>query len=511
MMGKVQKKINLYYKFGRKNKKKILINSIGYLLFVLLGAAPQLLQNAIFAETPVFYEILEEGSLINQYIVAAFMTANVVTIGYFLIRYCIKIPDLVSMAIILGVSIYVSILTGIWWDKTWNNHSFAIIMFSFLAATVGNTSVLVFFPYVSSFKPIYTTSLSVGFGLSGFIALILSLIQNVANVDNLNFSTNTYFYLTSLFIIILSVPYFILGFTSFSDHLKPRKVFSNDSFERDFSLKYDHERDIYEPVIMDEDVYELRKDPLLDPEVATLPSPDGSRININASSITYSVTYFNEEDDEEEEEEEEEEEFLSNISLNLIRSKSRIYTNPNMIKKLIIQALPTQAAMFWVSFMLFFLPGVFPFLSNDDDTTFMILNYEFLILTSIGAGLSGFKVLQFSKYLFIPIIVHTVLFFIVIFPVFSFTYNIISVPNFITITLVGFLTLLSGYNQTLIYLGIQNQVKEKKITVSNVQTLYRFAGLVSQISGMFVVLVNIFIISLNGYHEVSSSSESSTS
>jgi hypothetical protein len=76
-------------------------------------------------------------------------------------------------------------------------------VFAFLAGSVGNTSVLVFFAFASRYRPIYTSALSVGYGLSGAAGFALSLLQNASHPHNLRFSIPVYFGMAVLLVFCL--------------------------------------------------------------------------------------------------------------------------------------------------------------------------------------------------------------------------------------------------------------------------------------------------------------------
>jgi hypothetical protein len=57
-----------------------------YAAFVLLGVAPQLVQNMIFSEAPLMASYLPEGKALQAHIIAAFMVANAITFLYLLLQ-----------------------------------------------------------------------------------------------------------------------------------------------------------------------------------------------------------------------------------------------------------------------------------------------------------------------------------------------------------------------------------------------------------------------------------------
>lgn len=63
-----------------------------YAAFVLLGVAPQFLQNMLFSEAPLMASILPEGIAIQAHIVAGFMIANVISLLYLVLQLVKSIP-----------------------------------------------------------------------------------------------------------------------------------------------------------------------------------------------------------------------------------------------------------------------------------------------------------------------------------------------------------------------------------------------------------------------------------
>ena len=111
--------------------------------------------------------------------------------------------DVISISVILCVSLYLSILTALFWQTNYKDWSYGLLLLSFLAAGFGNTSVMVFFSYASEKNlPFFKTSMTIGYckdfdidwfsdtflAVSGLIALFLGLSQNVEHSNHLNFT-----------------------------------------------------------------------------------------------------------------------------------------------------------------------------------------------------------------------------------------------------------------------------------------------------------------------------------
>ncbi|PRP80268.1 hypothetical protein PROFUN_12735 [Planoprotostelium fungivorum] len=156
---------------------------LGYLCFVMLGIAPQLIQNALFSETAVLKSIVPEEKEISAYIVTAFMVANIFCLIYLCIQRYRPITDTFFVYIIMLGNLALCPIIIFLWKKTfflerWGNVSWILILCSFLAGSFGNTATLVFFAFSSYYHSIFTTALSVGFGVGGAITTIMALVQD---------------------------------------------------------------------------------------------------------------------------------------------------------------------------------------------------------------------------------------------------------------------------------------------------------------------------------------------
>jgi riboflavin transporter 2 len=69
-----------------------------------------------------------------------------------------------------------------------------MLVLTHVGGLVSATSSVVFYPYVATFPPIYTSALSTGEGLSGSIAALLGIVQRPYDENAMRFSV-TVFYL----------------------------------------------------------------------------------------------------------------------------------------------------------------------------------------------------------------------------------------------------------------------------------------------------------------------------
>lgn len=179
------------------------------MFFILIGIAPQLVQNAIFAETAVFRLYLAEGDNIYFYILAAFVLAHVISFIFVLCPGLTVASTFFGHLIFMGNLILAIVLSFLWDSQSPNKFagltSTSLFLCALFAGICGNTSANVLYPFASKFHPILLTALSAGYGLSGVIVSTLVIAQQSDTTD-LVFSVKTYFIVV---ISLASVCYFI--------------------------------------------------------------------------------------------------------------------------------------------------------------------------------------------------------------------------------------------------------------------------------------------------------------
>jgi len=168
---------------------------LGYLIFLLLGCAPQLVQNALFSETAIFKQEQPEGRNISAYMITAFMLANIFCLVYLFLQRFVGISDKVYVYIILFGNFFLCCMITVYWKHTKDIHpigdlSIVLIICSFFAGALGNVSTLVFFSFATQYRPYLTSALSTGYGVSGLITSGLALTQNPTKM---RFGVDDYF------------------------------------------------------------------------------------------------------------------------------------------------------------------------------------------------------------------------------------------------------------------------------------------------------------------------------
>lgn len=69
----------------------------------------------------------------------------------------------------------------------------AMLILTHLGGMVSTTSSVVFYPFVATFSPVYTSALSTGEGLSGSIAALLGVVQEPYDEASMRFSVSVFY------------------------------------------------------------------------------------------------------------------------------------------------------------------------------------------------------------------------------------------------------------------------------------------------------------------------------
>eukprot|EP00007_Cunea_sp_BSH-02190019_P008331 CAMPEP_0174239170 /NCGR_PEP_ID=MMETSP0417-20130205/13687_1 /TAXON_ID=242541 /ORGANISM="Mayorella sp, Strain BSH-02190019" /LENGTH=481 /DNA_ID=CAMNT_0015318083 /DNA_START=79 /DNA_END=1521 /DNA_ORIENTATION=+ len=184
----------------------------GFLLFVVLGMAPQFLQNAIFSETPMFMQMLPEGRAITANLLTAFFLANIITLAYLIIDSIWPLRDDIVLPTVLTIGVVNTILLSFFWDTSTEfisstETSWPLLICAFIAGGVGNTSTLVLFNFASLYMPVFSTAVSVGYALSGFGASIIVWAQNPSSS---NFPPDVFFLVATFVVVFCLLLYALL-------------------------------------------------------------------------------------------------------------------------------------------------------------------------------------------------------------------------------------------------------------------------------------------------------------
>jgi riboflavin transporter 2 len=68
-----------------------------------------------------------------------------------------------------------------------------MLVLTHLGGMVSTTSSVVFYPFVATYSPVYTSALSTGEGLSGSMAALLGIIQEPYDEASMRFSVGVFY------------------------------------------------------------------------------------------------------------------------------------------------------------------------------------------------------------------------------------------------------------------------------------------------------------------------------
>ncbi|KAE8974994.1 hypothetical protein PR002_g25735 [Phytophthora rubi] len=175
--------------------------------FVGLGLASWLLTNATYVELSVFLRELPEHYRIYAYSILALESANVYPMLNMLLnaqQQLLSQSTVIWWILVQGVvaAVLMSLLGGQTTSVFGEKHSVAMLLLTHFGGMVSTTSSVVFYPFVASFPPLFTSALATGEGLSGSLAALLGIAQDPGGA--LRFSVSA-FYLICATIMCLSL------------------------------------------------------------------------------------------------------------------------------------------------------------------------------------------------------------------------------------------------------------------------------------------------------------------
>ncbi|DAZ95467.1 TPA: hypothetical protein N0F65_002152 [Lagenidium giganteum] len=193
-----------------------------FLAFACFGLASWVMTNATYIELGVFLQVLPESYGIYAYSIFALQSANIYPLLYMLLnsrQQRMKQTTMIWILLVIGV--LVSLLMSLLWDHTavvfGAEHSVAMLLLTHLGGLVSATSSVVFYPYVATFPPLYTSGLSTGEGMSGSIAALLGVIQEPYSLQSMRFTVGVFYSLCAVIMV-----FSLLGFAFLQFHPRAR-------------------------------------------------------------------------------------------------------------------------------------------------------------------------------------------------------------------------------------------------------------------------------------------------
>jgi len=183
-----------------------------FVLFFLVGLAPWFTINGVWLQMGNLVQVCSEGPAIAANMALAIQISNFVAFFYVFLQLYKPVSHSVSITFILGACVLNTILLSFFWSTQTElfgqMRSVALITLVFSSGVVACLSVVVFYPFVSLYKPEFTSALSTGMGSSGLIASLIAMVQQPTKQFQA-FSVQWFFIICSI-ILTLSFISFIL-------------------------------------------------------------------------------------------------------------------------------------------------------------------------------------------------------------------------------------------------------------------------------------------------------------
>lgn len=191
--------------------------------------------NSIWVQLPLIVPELPEQWVLASYLTVIVQLANVAPLTYGIIRM-VK-PNIIrqdlAIYVILVIGCASMLLVGLFWDRVTvvagTSHSLSLMLLAFFLSFADCSSSVVSLPYMSKFKPNFTTAYFVGLGLSSLAPSMVALVQGAGmtscvwsndsngtsavtpvNIPPL-FSASTFFYIMFGFMIFCSFAFVLLN------------------------------------------------------------------------------------------------------------------------------------------------------------------------------------------------------------------------------------------------------------------------------------------------------------
>lgn len=176
-----------------------------------------MLSNALWAEMAAFVAALPEADKLGSYLLLSLQVANVVPAAVML-----RGPEAMHLESVIWILLLGGILTSQLMSFCWSSttdmsngnmedsnssHSIALIILTFFAGSINNSSSLYLYPFVAQWESRYISALATGEGLSGILVSLLALAQNVGG-RHPRFSVTAFFQGVSAFYL-----FSVLGFS----------------------------------------------------------------------------------------------------------------------------------------------------------------------------------------------------------------------------------------------------------------------------------------------------------
>ncbi|KAF0700719.1 Aste57867_8773 [Aphanomyces stellatus] len=222
-----------------------------YAAFIVFGLGSWIMTNSVFIEIAALFQHVPEKSAISAYLIVALQAANIFPMLYMAFngeQQLFSIRQAIWVLLALGVG--TCVLLSLFWDRTsvfWGHeHStgmsidlvvsphvdfLALLSLVFFGGAVSATTTVVYYPFVSSFPPVFTSALATGEGLSGVVAGVLGIIQDPGSAT-MNMSVSVFFISAGSVFAIAMVAFWFLTHSTTSREVQ-HSMYTEDPGEYD--------------------------------------------------------------------------------------------------------------------------------------------------------------------------------------------------------------------------------------------------------------------------------------
>ena len=204
----------------------------GSVLFGCIGMATWLLTSGIFTEDNQLKRELPEGNRIFANSDVSLEMGNIIP-AIFVLYFSRTLKNNINKVVLLVLlgNVFTGLFIAFFYHITAGSTSWCFLVGSFMAGASGSLSMVSFFAFASNFGSSAIAALSTGIGLTGFIALMVGIAQDL-NTPPVKFGVSVYF-LSLTGVVLLSIGAYTLIITQFrgntrdpsdpSSSLLPRK------------------------------------------------------------------------------------------------------------------------------------------------------------------------------------------------------------------------------------------------------------------------------------------------
>lgn len=167
-------------------------------LAILFGISAWIGITGTYLQLPQLVETAPEAWKLPSYIVIIVQFGNIALLAYMIYDKCssVRIDDAHFIYLTLMLGCLAAILMAFFYQDTiminGEPKSVPLLLLTFVFASVGSLSSVLFMPFMGRFREVYLISYMFGQGLNGFISSIVSLIQGVGSMgcNTINFTNN---------------------------------------------------------------------------------------------------------------------------------------------------------------------------------------------------------------------------------------------------------------------------------------------------------------------------------